>query len=175
MSNYRRSRIPGGSYFFTVNLLNRTQSLLVDRIDVLRSALRNVQGAHPFEIDAIVILPDHLHCIWTLPPGDDQYSMRWRRIKTLFSSSIETTDSISDSRKKKGERGIWQRRFWEHTLRDDADYAQHVDYIHYNPVKHGFVAKPIDWQHSSLHQFVKCGILKAGWGTDGITFDPDLE
>jgi len=174
MSNYRRWRVSGGSYFFTVNLLNRKRALLVDYIDALRDAFRHVRSNHPYHIDAIVVLPDHLHCIWTLPKGDDRFSIRWQLIKAIFSRAVPMMESRSRSRRLRGERGIWQRRFWEHVLRDEQDYAQHVDYIHYNPVKHGLVAKPIDWPHSSLHSYVQRGVLNEDWGTDGAPNDLDL-
>jgi len=175
MSTYRRWRVPGGSYFFTVNLLDRRQTILVDHIDALRGAFRKVRAAHPFHIDAIVVLPDHLHCIWTLPPGDERFSMRWRRIKTLFSRAILPTELRSGSRRRRGERGIWQRRFWEHVVRDEWDFAQHTDYIHFNPVKHGYAARPVDWSYSSLHAFVRRGILDEDWGTNGVEFDFERE
>jgi putative transposase len=175
MPDYRRWRVPGGSYFFTVNLLNRRSSLLVDHIEALREAFRLVRRSHPFHIDAVVVLPEHLHAIWTLPPGDANYSVRWALIKAAFSRSLPATEAVSASRRKRGERGVWQRRFWEHTLRDEDDYALHVDYIHYNPVKHGYAARPIDWPYSSLHDFVKRGILPADWGTAGPVPDLGIE
>jgi putative transposase len=136
---YRRSNTAGGTYFFTVNLQNRQQSLLTNNIDLLRTAIDKVKIAHPFHIDAMVVLPDHLHAIWTLPQGDNDYSKRWQLIKAGFSRGIKNDEYISASRKLKGERGIWQRRYWEHLIRDDADYENHVNYIHFNPVKHGYV------------------------------------
>ena len=136
MSNYRRSRVEGGCYFFTITLLNRQSYLLVDNIEHLRQAFRDVMKTHPFKIDAAVILPEHLHCILTLPTNDDNYSMRLRQIKSAFSSQLPLTERRSLSRINKGERGIWQRRFWEHTIYDEQDYCNHVDY---NPVKHGYV------------------------------------
>src|SRR5215211_3224537 len=137
MTNYRRSFVPGGSYFFTVNLCDRRSRLLIERIGALRSAFRDVRTCHPFSIDAIVVLPDHLHAIWTLPDGDADFPLRWRLIKSTFSRSLPQGEQVSASRREKGERGIWQRRYWEHVLRDDADYAAYMDYIHFNPVKHG--------------------------------------
>jgi putative transposase len=175
MPDYRRWRIPGGTYAFTVNLLNRRSTLLVDRIDRLRYAFRRVRAAHPFHIDAIVILPDHLHCIWTLPADDDDYSMRWRRIKTLFSLAIAPTESRSDTRRRRGERGIWQHRFWEHVIRDDDDYANHVAYIHYNPVRHGLTNRPVDWRYSSIHAYIRHGVINPDWGGDYSDPGLDLE
>ena len=160
---YRRSDVPGATYFFTVNLADRRKSLLVDYIDVLRDVTRNVKQNHPFNIDAIVIMPDHLHAIWTLPQNDSSFSMRWNLIKSSFSRALPKTERISISRTNKGERGIWQHRFWEHLIRDDNDYERHVEYIHYNPVKHGYVIKPVDWQYSSIHQFVKKGKIVSDW------------
>jgi len=138
MSNYRRNRIPGGTYFFTVNLQDRKSQMLVLHINELRAAVRKAKQSRPFYIDAWVILPDHLHCIWTLPAHDDDYSSRWQAIKKTFSKSIQETEYRSETKRKRHERGIWQRRFWEHTITDDRDYAAHIDYIHYNPVKHGW-------------------------------------
>jgi putative transposase len=134
---YRRNFIPGGLFFFTVNLADRRSRLLSERVDILRQAFRYVRVRHPFTLDAIVILPDHLHAIWTLPPGDADYAMRWRLIKGFFSRRIEAGEEISASRKRKAERGIWQRRYWEHTIRDEHDFERHCDYIHFNSVKHG--------------------------------------
>ena len=163
MTNYRRHRATGGTYFFTVILADRSKSLLTDNIDSLRDAFRNVAARHPFVINAVVVLPDHLHAIWTLPENDCDYSMRWRLIKTRFSRAMKAGEAISPSRERKGERGIWQRRYWEHTIADERDYERHVSYIHFNPVKHGFVSRVGDWPHSSFHRFVKAGILPNNW------------
>ena len=168
MPNYRRVRVEGGCDFFTVALANRQSRLLVDNIEYLRQAFREVMKAHPFKIDAVVILPEHFHCVLTLPIDDDNYSMRWRQIKSAFSRQLPPTEQRSSSRIKKGERGIWQRRFWEHIIRDERDYRQHVDYIHYNPVKQGYVKQTIDWKYSSFHRAVNWGIYPANWGGEGI-------
>jgi putative transposase len=173
MTEYRRDRFKGGRYFFTVNLADRHRKLLTERIDVLRESFRRVKSKHPFKIDAIVILPDHLHTIWTLPEGDDDFSCRWRQIKSYFSSHIEKGERISKSRTRKQERGIWQRRFWEHRIRDDTDFIRHVDYIHYNPVKHGHVACVADWPYSSFHDYVKRGVLPQHWA-GGMNLETDL-
>ncbi len=133
MTAYRRYRVKGGCYFFTVALAERRGSLLTENLEGLRAAFREVKQAHPFEMEASVILPDHLHCIWTLPEDDDDFSTRWRQIKTAFSRRLPKIERRSESRLNKGERGIWQRRFWEHGVRDDKDFQRHVDYIHYNP------------------------------------------
>jgi putative transposase len=161
---YRRALIEGATYFFTVNLAERSSRLLVDRVDALREVVRDVRKAHPFEIIARVVLPDHLHAVWQLPQEDADYPMRWALIKSNFSRTIPKGERIRDSRKKKGERGIWQRRFWEHLIRDDADLQQHVDYTHYNPVKHGYVERSIDWQFSSFHRHLGFGWVTADWG-----------
>jgi putative transposase len=163
MTEYRRWLIPGGTWFFTVNLAERSGSLLVDHLANLRSAIRSVQAAHPFHIDAIVILPEHLHCIWTLPPQNSDISTRWSLIKGQFSRSITKCERISSSRIKRGERGLWQRRFWEHLIRDEEDLNRHTDYIHWNPVKHGWVQR-VDWPHSSFHRFVERGVYTSDWG-----------
>ena len=154
MPNYRRIFVPGGDYFFTVNLLDRQQTLLIDRIDLLRSAFGYVQSHHPFETVAICILTEHLHCIWRLPPEDAAYSMRWRVLKSRFSKSLSR---VADTRpgRRKGERGIWQRRFWEHAIRDGDDLDRHIDYIHWNPVKHGLVDNPEDWPYSTYRKWKK--------------------
>ena len=123
MSNYRRNFVEGGSFFFTVNLADRRSGLLVDRIDLVRHAFRYTKSRHPFTINAIVVLPDHLHAIWTLPPGDADYATRWRLIKTVFSRGLERLEERSESRRLKREREIWQRRYWEHTLRDEEDFG----------------------------------------------------
>jgi putative transposase len=120
----------------------------------------------PFTIEAIVILPDHLHCIWTLPSGDADFSSRWHDIKARFAAQISRGERLSARRLRKGERGIWQRRFWEHVIRDECDYERHVDYIHYNPVKHGQVTRVADWPYSSFHRYVERGIYNPEWAAD---------
>ena len=169
MPDYRRNRVPGGCYFFTVNLLDRDSDALVGHIDLLRDAVRKVRTRRPFRIDAWVVLPDHMHAVWTLPLGDSDYSGRWRAIKIAFAKALPKTEWRSPRRIAKGERGIWQRRFWEHTIRDDADYAAHVDYVHINPLKHGLVEAAGDWPHSSFHRCAVRGIYPADWGgTDAV-------
>ena len=163
MPNYRRNRQPGGTYFFTANLLDRKSQWLVTHIDELRAAVRKTRQLYPFHIDAWVVLPEHMHCIWTLPEGDTDYSNRWRLIKKTFSKSIPKTEYRSANRIKRHERGIWQRRFLEHTIHNDADYAAHMDYIHYNPVKHGWVKSVKDWPYSTFHQMVEKGIYPEDW------------
>jgi putative transposase len=166
MTDYRRNFIAGGSFFFTVNLAERRLRLLTEHIDALRIALRQTRRHHPFTIDAMVVLPDHLHAVWTLPDGDPDFATRWRLIKSAFSRSLATGERISPSRAAKGERGIWQRRFWEHTIRDENDFAHHMDYIHINPVKHGLVPRVSDWPYSSFHRMVKLGVYPEDWAGD---------
>ncbi len=164
MTDYRRNRVPGGTYFFTVNLLDRNGDLLCRHIQELRHAVRDARARAAFHIDAWVVLPEHMHCIWTLPEGDVDFSSRWQNIKATFSKSLPLGELRSVSRVGKGERGIWQRRFWEHTIRDDRDYGTHVDYVHFNPVKHGLVSEVRDWSYSSFHRYVARGVYPAVWG-----------
>ena len=163
MTAYRRDRTPGACWFFTLNLADRQQSLLIEHIDLLRSSFRRCMQRHPWQIDAIVILPDHLHALCTLPPDDSDFALRWRLIKTGFSRALPHGERISASRINKRERGIWQRRYWEHRIRDSADFNQHVDYIHHNPLKHGHVQCLADWPWSSFHRYVRAGIFPADW------------
>lgn len=164
MRTYQRARVPGATYFFTVNLAERhANRLLTENIEALREAFRVTRQAHPFTIEAIVVLPEHLHCLWRLPPEDCDFSMRWRLIKAHFSRMLPPGEDISASRMRKGERGIWQRRYWEHVIRDERDWQNHLDYIHYNPVKHGHVTRAIDWPHSSFHRYVKRRIYPENW------------
>ena len=129
MPQYIRAFVPGGTFFFTVNLLERRRKLLTENIDTLREVFKSARRRRPFTIEAIVILPDHLHCLWTLPPGDADFSTRWHDIKSRFAAQIPRGERLSPRRLHKGERGLWQRRFWEHVIRDEADYERHVDYI----------------------------------------------
>jgi putative transposase len=163
---YRRARAPGATYFITVNLLNRKSTLLVDHVDKLRKSFQRARYLYPFEIVGIVILADHFHMMLSLPEGDINYSLRIRLIKTMFSMQLDREEPICLSRKKKGERGIWQRRFWEHLIRGQKDYDNHLNYIHYNPVKHGYVKSAADWPYSSIHRFIKEGFLPKNWGCD---------
>jgi len=166
MTNYRRNFLPGGSYFFTVNLADRRSGLLTAHIELLRAAFRYARERHPFSIEASVVLPDHLHAVWTLPDGNADFALRWRLVKTAFSRGLAPIEPVSNSRSSKGEPGIWQRRYWEHTLRDENDFAKHVDYIHFNPVKHGYVSRVVDWPYSSFHRFARLGVYPADWGGD---------
>jgi putative transposase len=166
MSRYRRAKIEGGVFFFTLALADRSSDLLVLEIDRLRRAYAAMQERLPFETVAICILPDHLHALWQLPDGDADFSARWSLLKSGFSRGLPSAQTRSASKIAKREKGIWQRRYWEHAIRDDADFERHVDYIHYNPVKHGFVTRVADWPHSSFHRYVEQGILPADWAGD---------
>ncbi|WP_071525315.1 REP-associated tyrosine transposase [Spirulina subsalsa] len=175
---YRRSKVPGATYFFTVVTYER-QPLFNDPklIKLLRQTFRQVKQPYPFTLDAISILPDHLHCIWTLPPDDADFSRRWQRIKSSFSRHCppQYHNISSISRQKKREKSIWQHRFWEHQIRDETDFIHHVDYIHYNPVKHGLVNAPKDWQYSSFHHYLKDGAYTLDWGANQVPkLTPDI-
>ena len=163
MPNYRRYRVPGGTYFFTMNLLERKQDLLVRHIDDLREAVRMTKRERPFHIDAWVVLPDHMHTVWTLPPGDDDFSNRWKSIKIRFVQKLPCTERRSSVRIAKGERGIWQRRFWEHAISNENDYMRHVDYVHWNPMKHDLVKQLKGWPYSNFHRYVRDGVYPENW------------
>ena len=163
---YRRSIVRGGTFFFTVVLADRSTTLLTDHIDLLRQSFRTIRNRHPFEILAAVVLPDHLHTIWTLPATDNNYALRWSLIKSNFSRSLKISEPVNMSRILKRERGIWQRRFWEHQIRDDMDLNSYIDYIHFNPVKHDYVESPHAWPYSSIHRFIRDGILSKDWARD---------
>lgn len=173
---YRRAKTPGATYFFTVVTFRRRKILCeTDNRDLLRAAFTKIKSLHPFTIDALVLLPDHLHCIWTLPPGDWDYSMRWNGIKGHVSkhcSDIYKTRR-SASQELKRAQTFWQPRFWEHQIRDEWDYEKHCDYIHWNPVKHGLVARVRDWPHSSFHRFVRLGIYSPDWAANPESFADD--
>jgi putative transposase len=165
MVRYRRNFLPGGTYFFTVTLSDRRSDALVRYIDALRAAFDTARRERPFVIEAVVVLPDHLHAILTLPSNDADYPARWRRIKGHFSRTLVDTE-IGLERRRNGELALWQRRFWEHTVRDENDFSRHVDYIHFNPVKHGLVQCVRDWPHSSFHRYVREGVLSDDWAGD---------
>ncbi len=168
MPEYRRAFVAGATFFFTV-VANFRKPILRSppAVEALRFAFANVRRNHPFDIDAAVILPDHLHCIWTMPPDDDDFAMRWRLIKGQFTrrhlqrGGSET--ALSQSRQRHNERGVWQRRFWGHLIRDDEDLNMHMDYIHYNPVKHGLAECPHDWPYSSFNKWVERGAYDPDW------------
>lgn len=164
MSNYGRAWHPGGTYFFTVALLQRRgDDLLVREIDLLRHVVADVIAQHPFRIHAWVVLPDHLHCVIELPAGDADFATHWRLIKSGFSKGLPKTERRSSVRRRRGERGIWQRRFWEHLIRDESDYRAHMDYVHINPVRHGLVERVVDWPYSTFHRLVAHGVQAADW------------
>jgi len=169
MSDYRRVYIPGGVYFFTVVTHNRNPILTHQNVRLtLRKAWLNVLQEYPFELIALCLLPDHIHCLWKLPEGDSNYSLRWQKIKGYFSKHINKEEfniqMPSKSKLKKRECGVWQRRFWEHAIRDQDDLNNHFDYIHFNPVKHGYVQRPSDWPWSTFHKCLSSGIYEPDWG-----------
>lgn len=165
---YRRLRIPGATYFFTLVTEGR-RPLFREGAAVaeFEAAVEAVRASRPFEVEAEVILPDHLHVMWSLPEGDADFSTRLRLIKSRFSRGVATVaEATSASRRSKGARGIWQRRFWEHLVSGERDFAAHLDYIHYNPVRHGLVAAPRDWPHSTFQKWVARGVYEPDWGAD---------
>jgi putative transposase len=174
MPNYRRWYMPGGTYFFTVALADRRQTLLVEHVARLRRAVATVRRKRPFELCAAVVLPEHLHMIWTLPPGDADFSTRWRLIKAGFSAGLDPAADRRASLRHKHEKGLWQRRFVEHRIRDETDLESHVDYIHFNPVKHGYVTRPADWPYSSIHRYIRRGWIDPDWGGTGRESELDL-
>ena len=168
MPNYRRWRQAGGTWFFTVNLRDRRLRLLVEHIGALREATAWTMRRRPFRIDVFVVLPDHLHAIWTLPEDDTDFSTRWRLIKGRFSTAIPRTEESGSARLRAGERGVWQRRFWEHHIRDEEEYGVLVEYCLGNPVKHGHVQRVADWPYSSFHREVRRGNFARDWGGDDL-------
>jgi putative transposase len=163
--------MPGGTYFFTVNLLQRRNNeLLIGHIDLLREAVARVRRRYPFLIHAWAVLPDHLHCVIELPPGDSDYPLRWRLIKMAFSKSLPDKEPRSRGRRLRGERGIWQRRYWEHLIRDEDDFQAHLDYVHVNPLKHGLVSHVASWRYSTFHRYVDEGVYPKDWagGSEGL-------
>jgi len=159
MSNYRRCHERGAQYFFTLVTYKRRQIFESEcAVELLRSAFRTVMSKRQFIIDAIAVLPDHIHCLWTLPTGDADYSTRWMLIKKHVSGSIDSGKNY------RGEKQIWQRRFWEHLIRNDDDYQKHIDYIHYNPVKHGYTKSPAEWPYSSFNKALTDGLYEPDWG-----------
>lgn len=176
MSRYRRWYVPGGTYFFTA-VTHRRRPLFDDAIarETLHGAIELVQADNPFEMVAIVLLPDHLHTVWTLPPGDSDYSLRWRRIKETFTRRFLLIGGDearqSSSRRQTGYRGVWQKRFWEHRVRDEDDLQRCADYVHWNPKKHRLVKRVADWKWSTFHRFVEQGEYTPDWGRDDPTPD----
>ena len=175
MAHYRRSHTPGATYFFTV-VTYRRQSILCDDMvrHALRTAIVSARAARPFTIDAWVLLPDHMHCIWTLPSGDADYTTRWnlikRRVSVICRDAYQRSEWLTASMRKHRESTIWQRRYWEHQIRDEPDFERHVDYIHFNAVKHGHCNRAADWPHSTFHRYVARGYYLPDWGGvgDGI-------
>lgn len=163
--DYRRAWHSGGTYFFTVNCLQRNNNdLLIRHMDHLKQVISKVKKIHPFKIHAWVVLSEHMHCVIELPESDSDFATRWRLIKMLFSRNISKNEYRSEVRKQRRERGIWQRRYWEHLIRDEADYQAHMDYVHINPVKHGLVKQVKDWPYSTFHKLVEQGIYSEDWG-----------
>ncbi|MBI2397068.1 MAG: transposase [Xanthomonadales bacterium] len=167
MPNYRRPKVPGATWFLTMALADRTSDLLVRRIDLLRVAFQGMRRRHPFEVVAMVVLPDHLHAVWSLPQGDSDYSLRVGQMKGAFSHAVGEQGWCRASHGQRRERGIWQRRFWEHLIRDERDLRAHIDYVHRNPVKHGLVAQCADWPHSTFARQVARGDFGPDHGGEG--------
>ncbi|MDJ1008843.1 MAG: transposase [Paracoccaceae bacterium] len=163
MSSYRRALVNGATYFFTVALADRSTTALVENIGLLRDAVARTGAELPFRIDAMVILPDHLHAVWTLPEGDAAFPERWRRIKARFSHGVGGAYRRTASKIAKREVGLWQRRYWEHVIRDERDYRAHVEYCWGNPVKHGVVARAVEWPYSSIHRDIRRGLVAPEW------------
>ena len=174
MVNYRRDYTPGGTYFFTLALRDRQSRLLTTYIDCLGDAFRFAKQKAYYQTIAIVVLHEHLHAIWELPADDTDYSSRWKWIKSHFTQAL-IRSGIDVTRDKKGECNVWQKRFWEHRIRNDMDHEKHIHYIHNNPVKHGLVSSPTQWPYSSIHRFIAKGVLDKNWGTSGVKETPDLK
>jgi putative transposase len=162
MVQYRRSWVAGGTFFFTVNLHDRRRTLLVEHADTLCAIVRDTQTESPFVIDAMVALPDHWRAVWTLPSGDAAYARRIQRIKARLTQHLVRA-GVNLVKDPRGEYRLWQQRYWQYTIRDERDFETHVNYAHINPVKHGHVTRAIDWPHSTLHRYVKHGLLAANW------------
>lgn len=164
MPNYIRPRVTGARVFFTVALADRGSNLLVREVERLRAAVRVTRAERPFGIDAWVVLPDHLHAVWTLPEGDRDFAIRWSAIKARFSAGLQA-GRLRQSHVARREKGIWQRRFWERHLRNEADHEAHVRYCWLNPVKHGLVELAVDWPHSSIHRDIARGRVEPEWSS----------
>lgn len=172
---YRRAAIPGATYFFTLVVHERKRLFdLPDNVRRWRDAVAHCALRRPFIVEAEVILPDHIHVLWSLPEGDSDYATRIRLIKTRVTKELAGSEAPSSpSRRSKGERDIWQRRYWEHVIRDERDFQTHLDYIHYNPVKHGLATRPADWPHSTFSDWVEKGSYDPRWGSDEMPPLPD--
>ena len=171
---YRRAFVPGGSFFFTLVMQGRRPVFAsAETVDVLREAFRSVRSTRPFELEAMVVLPDHLHCIWSLPKDDADFATRWRLLKTWFTKHCDPALRLVPDRARaaRNEQALWQHRYWEHMLRDEIDFARHVEYIHFNPVKHGLVASAMDWPYSSFRQYVEAGVYPPDCGQGMIDID----
>lgn len=169
MSRYRRSNTPGATYFFTVVTYRRQRILTLPEVRAaLRTAFRAIRAERPFHLDGLVVMPNHLHTVWTLPPDDADYAVRWSLIKRHISKSTRhlLVEPQSASQKKRRELGLWQRRFWEHQIRDEADYEKHMDYLHFNPVKHGLVDNVRDWPYSTFHRYVEMRVYPSDWASN---------
>ena len=162
MPNYIRSKKRGGTFFFTVNLHNRQSSALIDHIELLRESVSYVLKHRPFYIVAWVVLPDHIHAVWTLPEDDNDYSRRWQLIKQLFTKKLWSLTG--------GQHAVWQNRFWEHEIRSEDDLNKHINYCYLNPVKHGYVSSTVDWPYSSFHRDVELGLFDQHWNGNLYTF-----
>lgn len=171
MASYIRSRRPGGTYFFTARTARRGSDLLLREVDLLRRVVRQTRDRFPFEIDEIVVLGDVIHTLWILPDGDSDYSKRWRMLKTLFSRACPAPDVAESMRLRPGEKGIWQRRFWEHAIRDAADLEAHRQMIFAAPVQAGLVRRPVDWPHCSIHRAIARGTYDPGTPVE-VACDP---
>jgi putative transposase len=169
MVHYRRLQVKGGIYFFTVALQDRKSTLLTQYIRVLQKSWKSVQVKRPFKTIAYVILPDHFHAVWQLPEDDNDFPTRLRLIKRQFTKNVVVMNSVF-SKNKRNEYNIWQKRYWEHMIRDERDYENHINYIHYNPIKHKYVKRTRDWPYSSFMKFVNQGIYKLNW-SDNIYKD----
>jgi putative transposase len=173
MANYRRIYTGGNIYFFTLVMYRRQAILCHDDIrTALRSGIMETRKTHPFKVDAWVLMPDHLHCIWTLPENDINFSTRWAMIKRYVTKQCcaekyQRDEWLNKSRVKRKESTLWQRRFWEHQIRDDQNFQRHFDYLHFNPVKHGYVNSVKEWEFSSFHRYVKNEIYTENWGGVG--------
>jgi putative transposase len=179
MPKFRRYFVPGATYFFTVVTYNRVPIFRTEQARVLLGTkLRQCQAERPFRMPAVVLLPDHLHALWSLPEGDDEYPARWGRIKKEFTTEWLAHGGrqrvVTAAQARQRRRGVWQPRYWEHTIRDEDDFARHFDYIHYNPVKHGLVSRPRDWPYSSFSRWVEMGVYPPNWGEGPMSFE-DLD
>jgi len=178
MPNYRRPGVRGGTYFFTVVTHGRQPVLTQDVVrQALREGIAAARAIMPFKIEAWVLLPDHLHCIWTLPEGDSGFSARWgiikRHVTKRCAARMDDSHRLSASRRSRREKAIWQRRFWEHLVRDDTDFNHHVDYVHWNPVKHGYARRAADWPYSTFRRYVAQGSYPSDWGGENFSEGAD--